>query len=134
MTFALLAGSHVTLAGMSVLDELRAREPLFHRRELATTRTDFERMIVPEFWETGASGRRYSREFILDELERRYSGEYRDEWQTSDFRCDEIAPDHYLLTYTLVQGDRVTRRATIWRRTAEGWKAVYHQGTVCLNP
>ena len=36
----------------------------------------------------------------------------------------------FSLTYTLIQGARVTRRATIWRRTAEGWKIVYHQGTV----
>ena len=119
---------------MPVLDELQQREPLFHRPEFGTTRADFERMIVPEFWETGASGQRYTREFVLDELERRFSSDYRDEWKTSDFRCDEIAPDIYLLTYTLAQGTRITRRVTIWRRTADGWKAVYHQGTVCSNP
>ena len=42
----------------------------------------------------------------------------------------EIATDNYLVTYTLIQGERITRRATIWRRTIEGWKIVYHQGTV----
>jgi hypothetical protein len=30
----------------------------------------------------------------------------------------------------LIQGERITRRATIWRRTAEEWQAIYHQGTV----
>jgi hypothetical protein len=36
-----------------------------------------------------------------------------------------------LLTYTLLQNkQRLTRRATIWQRTAEGWKIVYHQGTI----
>jgi hypothetical protein len=30
----------------------------------------------------------------------------------------------------LQQGARNTRRATIWRRTPDGWKVVYHQGTV----
>jgi hypothetical protein len=119
---------------MSLIDELKAREPLFHRPELGTTRADFERMIVPEYWETGASGTRYTREFVLDELERRYSGDYRDTWKTSDFRCDELAPDLYLLTYTLAQGERLSRRMTIWRHTSEGWKAVYHQGTLCSNP
>jgi hypothetical protein len=34
------------------------------------------------------------------------------------------------LTYTLHQGARITRRSTIWRRTGEGWKIVYHQGTM----
>jgi hypothetical protein len=43
--------------------------------------------------------------------------------------------DVYLLTYTLIQDEkRRTRRATIWQRTAEGWKIVYHQGTIILDP
>jgi hypothetical protein len=42
-----------------------------------------------------------------------------------------LAEDVYLLIYTLLQDrERVTRRATIWRRTADGWKIVYHQGTI----
>ena len=39
---------------MEVLDELRAREPLFHRRELGTTRSHFEAMTTDDFWEVGA--------------------------------------------------------------------------------
>jgi len=27
-------------------------------------------------------------------------------------------------------GPRITRRATLWRRTAGGWKVLYHQGTL----
>ena len=113
-----------------VLNELIEREPIFHRPELGTTRADFERMTEAGFWEIGASGRRYSRQFVLDELEKRYANPTVDVWQTRDFHCLEIAADNYLLTYTLIQGARVTRRSTIWRRTAEGWKIVYHQGTV----
>ena len=51
-----------------VLDELVRREPIFHRPELGTTRRDFEGMTAPEFWEVGASGRRYSRRYVLDTL------------------------------------------------------------------
>jgi hypothetical protein len=117
-----------------VLAELQAREPLFHRPELGTARADFERMIVDDYWEIGASGTRYDRAFILDELERRYSSTYIDEWETRDFAIRALSGDHYLVTYTLVQQPtRVTRRATIWRRTAEGWKAVYHQGTIVTS-
>src|SRR5262249_43372065 len=107
--------------------------PIFHRPEHGTTRADFERMTEATFWETGASGRRYDREFVLDELERRRAHPAQDRWETSDFRCEEIAPDNFLLTYTLVQDRRVTRRATIWRRTADGWKVVYHQGTIVAD-
>ena len=37
------------------------------------------------------------------------------------------------MTYTLLQGARVTRRATLWRRSMSGWKILYHQGTL-VNP
>jgi hypothetical protein len=97
---------------------------------LGTTRADFENMTDPAFWEVGASGRRYSREFILDTLENRMLQGYEDIWETLDFHCLQIAPDNYLVTYTLLQGARVTRRATLWRRTSSGWKILYHQGTV----
>ncbi|HUA91763.1 MAG TPA: DUF4440 domain-containing protein [Terracidiphilus sp.] len=117
------------LAG--VLRELMDREPIFHRPEFGTTRADFERMTREDFWETGASGRRYSRADVLDELERRYSSPHEDIWETSDFCCSELEPALYLLTYTLVQNHvRKTRRTTIWQRTREGWKIVYHQGTI----
>lgn len=114
-----------------ILAELSSREPIFHRPEFGATRTDFERMTVEDFWETGASGRIYSRQFVLDELEKRFATPHEDVWETSDFQCRKLCEDTYLLTYTLLQDrTRLTRRATIWRRTSDGWKIVYHQGTV----
>ena len=115
---------------LDVLNKLKQREPIFHRPEFGTSRADFERMTEDTFWEVGASGRCYSREFVLDELEKRYASPIEDVWETRDFHCLEIAADNYLLTYTLIQGERVTRRSTIWRRTTDGWKIVYHQGTI----
>ena len=115
---------------LPILSELQAREPIFHRPEHGTTRADFERMTDPTFWETGASGRRYSRAQVLDVLEQRSANPVDDPWETTDFYCQELAPGLYLLTYTLLQGQRVTRRATLWRRTEAGWQIVYHQGTL----
>jgi hypothetical protein len=118
-----------------ILAELAAREPIFHRPEFGTTRADFERMLTEDYWETGASGRRYTRAFVLDELEQRFSRPHEDTWETSDFHLSALSGDTYLLTYTLLQDHkRLTRRATIWRNTAEGWKAVYHQGTIVQQP
>ena len=116
---------------LDVLAELSAREPIFHRPEFGTSRADFERMTAEDFWETGASGRRYSREFVLDELEQCVATPHDDVWETRDFYCHQLGENTYLLTYTLLQGGkRLTRRATIWERTAEGWKIIYHQGTI----
>jgi hypothetical protein len=114
--------------------ELSRREPIFHRPEFGSSRADFERMTADDFWEVGASGRRYSRAFVLDELQKRFAAPHADVWETSDFRCQKLAADVYLLTYTLVQTmedkKRRTRRSTIWRREGREWKIVYHQGTI----
>lgn len=117
-----------------ILQELRSREPIFHRPELGSTLADFQRMTDEGFWEVGASGRRYSRDHVLDVLEDRHQVAshlaLEDTWQASDFACRELGRDTYLLTYTLLQGQRKTRRATVWRRSAEHWKIIFHQGTL----
>ena len=116
-----------------ILNELKQLEPIFHHPELGSTRQDFEKMMDDSFWEVGASGNRYSRDYVLDVLEKRSENKSDEVWKTKDFQCLEIAPDNYLLTYTLDQGERETRRSTIWRRTDSGWKIVYHQGTIVEN-
>ena len=87
---------------LDVLKELIQREPIFHRPEFGTTRIDLENMTDETFWEVGASGRRYSREYVLDQLEKRFANQTEDTWQTRDFYCLEIAADNYLLTYALI--------------------------------
>lgn len=115
----------------SVLEQLIAREPVFHRPEFGTTRRDFEDMTDPDFREVGASGRRYSRQCVIDTLVERNSAPHEDVWEATGFHCLELAPATYLLTYTLVQDHvRVTRRSTIWRNAPDGWKVLYHQGTL----
>ena len=138
---------------LGVLAELRCREPIFHRPELGTTRQDFEGMTTADFWEVGASGRRYTRKYVLDALEEQHRSPVEQVWETTDFRCQELAADVFLLTYTLRQpeqrggnpekhqrrdagqpGGRITRRATIWKRSGDGWKIVFHQGTIVQHP
>jgi hypothetical protein len=122
---------------LEVLNELIQREPIFHHPEFGTTRQDFENMTDSAFWEVGASGRRYSREYVLEEVVKRYENpQYRgihsppeNSWETKDFYCRKIAENTYLLTYTLIQEDRVTRRSTLWQRIDTDWKILYHQGT-----
>jgi hypothetical protein len=82
------------------------------------------------FWEVGASGRRYSRALVLSTLAERWSSPHQDQWETSGFHCREVGTDTYALTYTLRQGERLTRRLTLWRKVAGSWKILFHQGTV----
>jgi hypothetical protein len=119
---------------LDILQELRNREPIFHRPESGTARADFERMTDEGFWEVGASGRRYSREHVVDVLEDRHQVAshlaLEDTWETVDFALRELGGDTYLLTYTLLQGPRKTRRMTVWRRSGKEWKVLFHQGTL----
>jgi hypothetical protein len=113
-----------------VLEELMRLEPLFHAGASNATPQQFEELVAPGFWEVGASGRRYSREFALNVLREREPASTEEEWEASGYHVFEVAPANYLLTYTLRQPGRSTRRATLWRREGGKWKAIYHQGTV----
>lgn len=115
----------------SVLDELRQREPIFHTQAFGLAAEARDRGMDAAYWEVGASGRRYSRRFIQSSLatippvEASAMG-----WRCWDFGLRQLGTETYLLTYTLAQKERVTRRATIWKRTTQGWRILYHQGTV----
>jgi hypothetical protein len=116
---------------LPVLEELKRREPIFHTREFGTSRADFEKATAPDYWDASASGRRYSREFILCELEEHPPVDAASAgWQSHDHAVRQLCADTYLITYTLRQLDRVTRRATIWQRSSDGWRILYHQGTI----
>jgi hypothetical protein len=114
----------------SVLAALSAREPIFHRREFGTTREDLLRMTADDFWEIGASGHAYDRDFVIETLLERYKTPEPDDWACSDFTIRQIASDLYQLNYVLQQQGRRTRRTTLWRDAGGVWKIVFHQGTL----
>lgn len=115
----------------AVLKELRMMEPIFHTRAFGITLEDFSRRMPDDYWEIGASGARYDRAFILQQLastppvDAESAG-----WRTSEYKLRELSEQAFLLTYRLQQGDRITLRSTLWRRTVSGWQILFHQGTV----
>ena len=112
-------------------EDIRALEPIFHRSPVGSSREVFEAMTDESFFEVGASGRVYKREFIIDEVSRRYaSNEVDGPLDVSEFRVTSIAEAVWLATYRLNQEGRVSRRATLWSATPAGWVALFHQGTL----
>ena len=90
-------------------------------------------MMSPDYWEVGASGRRYVTGFpSCEQLEGgiRQSTPTQQAGKSWDHECRRLGSETYLLTYRLRQGDRLTRRVTIWLNTPEGWRILYHQGTI----
>lgn len=119
---------------LEVLLELMQLEPIFHRAHVDSKHHEFADMTDNDFWEIGASGQRYDRDFVLDTLEQRHAQAFTEHYETHDFHCQQIAPDHYLINYLLIQEQtRKSRRTSIWRRTETGWKILFHQGTLILD-
>jgi hypothetical protein len=109
---------------------LRQLEPIFHAACPDATEADFERLVAPDFWEVGASGKIYDRAFALRVLKNRQTTPLAELWQASDYAVRQVGEHVFLLTYTLTQPNRVTRRMTVWSHAESGWQALYHQGTV----
>ena len=87
---------------ITTLDELRRREPIFHTPGFGVSAAEYELAMAPAYWEVGASGRRYSRDLILREMDGKEPvlaaslG-----WLTWDHALRRLGPDTFLLTYTL---------------------------------
>jgi hypothetical protein len=114
----------------ATLRELRDREPIFHREPgPGADRGTLAALVSDDYWEVGASGRRYDRAFVLDTVAAR-PPEPPGAWAVAEFAVRLLGGDVWLATYVLHQGERVTRRATIWRRDEGRWVALYHQGTL----
>lgn len=115
------------------LEELMKLEIFLHWPAFGSAREEIENLLDENFWEVGASGKRYNREIVLKVLEERSKQLNEETWINRNFYCTEIAKDNYLLTYTSIQGKRTTERSSIWRRSEQGFKLIYHQGTVVEN-
>jgi len=116
-----------------VISQLCALEPLGHRSPPGSTRAHFEDVLGDGFWEVGASGSVYDREWCLDELADRYADRAYNPllgMTVDQFEARPLGNDVWLATYRLFQDERETRRLTVWRREAERWVAQYHQGTI----
>lgn len=113
-----------------VKSELLKREPIFHHPEFGTTRIDFKKMMDSNFWEVGASGTIYNRDFVLKTLEERYKKPYEDNYKIENFNCLELSSNVFLVTYNLHHDSKLTRRSTIWTNIESIWKIIYHQGTL----
>ncbi len=126
--------THTAPEAAGVLEEIKRLEPIFHSTRFGTTREEFASRMAPEFWEVGASGRRYSRDFILANAEAIASANGQQAgWMASGHALRELGPETYLYTYTLDQAGRLSRRATIWRRVEDQWRILYHQGTLATG-
>ena len=119
-----------------IKEYLMKREPIFHHREYTNNRETVDNKMHSDFWEISASGKLYTRDFVLDYLEERYKNEpidemIRENWKVLDFSVKQLSEDLYMVNYILDGQNRLTRRTTMWKGNInEGFKMLFHQGTV----
>jgi hypothetical protein len=117
------------MADVSTADceELTQLEESLWRTETRFDRDHLERVLAPDFFEFGQSGRAHRRADVL-------AGEAREINTTlRDLRVRPLATDVVLVTYIseLHDADRVVaaNRSSIWTRTEGQWRLRFHQGT-----
>ncbi len=117
--------------------EFKRREPVFQHPEFGRTKKELENITDVHFYEIDVSGQRYSREQAIAIAVKRYEdptyfGIYswpEDSWETKDFQWYTIAHNAFITTYTLIRGNQITCRTSIWRVFGNQWKILYHQST-----
>jgi len=84
----------------------------------------YEGVVHSSYRETGASGRSWTREAILEMLERAAPSDV----EIDAFAIEKVAAGVILATYDTA-GARPARRASIWVRAGDRWQVRFHQGT-----
>ncbi|MFE0176616.1 DUF4440 domain-containing protein [Streptomyces sp. NPDC059002] len=103
--------------------ELRLLDP-----EVRASPELFGALLHPEFTEFGASGTRWDRASIVRVLTAHPDPGSRPT-TTSQMRGVQLSDDTVHLTFDTDSNGRRVHRSSLWRRTEDGWRLWFHQGT-----
>lgn len=110
-------------------EALRLLEEGLWRADVRFDLEKMDRILAPDFFEFGRSGRAYERADTL----RIPAQQIRAKLSLPDFKVRLLDPDVSQATYisivTYEHGEERTRRSSIWSRTRDGWQLRFHQGT-----
>jgi hypothetical protein len=114
--------------------EVIALERALLTREVRSSAAALDALLDPEFTETGASGRRWTRAEILAALP---AGAGAGPGPPGPDRIADhamagrrLAADVVMLTFETDHEARRARRVSLWRRSGGRWRVLYHQGTL----
>ena len=115
-----------------VVAELKRLEETLLRPEVRRSRENMSALLADDFMEYGRSGRVYDKAAILDTTDKPFDGQL----SLHGFSAKALAPSVALVRYATVlrrsDGNEFhSLRSSIWTRTGQGWRLVFHQGTAC---
>lgn len=88
-----------------------------------------ERMLHPEFEEVASSGRRYSRQEILESPPEGIVVELPHEGYRFELIDEDVALARYVSRASYDGVDHAAERISVWVNTNEGWRIRFHQGS-----
>jgi hypothetical protein len=112
--------------------EVIALERALLTPEVRSSAAALDELLDPEFTETGASGRRWTRAEILAALtaEAGPGSPGPDRIADHAMAGRRLAADVVMLTFETDHEGRRARRVSLWRRSGGRWRVLYHQGTL----
>lgn len=112
------------------IEEIQKLEESLWRTETRFDLNYMERILAPDFFEFGRSGRIYQRN---DTLHGARPQVINAKIPLKNFKITTISDNTCLVTYiseVMYEGLEVGNRSSIWSKTEKGWQIRFHQGTV----
>ena len=110
-------------------EEIRALEEKLLSGDFRRDREAVAGLLAEDFREFGSSGRVWSKQEILDQLEAEESFEA----QIENFEAVEFAAEAVLVTYKVTVrrsgAESASLRSSIWIKREGRWRILFHQGT-----
>lgn len=122
-----MVGEHDDSIQAAIAGEMRLLD-----RKVRSSAALMDELLDPEFTEIGASGRLWDRRSLITVLSQG-SHESVVPIAVSDMKGRLLTPGIVHLTYVSDANGRRARRSSIWRRSEQGWRLYFHQGTLSAD-
>ena len=118
-------------AGAALAADLEHLERALHTPHVRGDRARLAELLDEDFSEIGSSGQSYGRAAALAEIPlERAQVQIESEQYAVALLTPELAQVRYRSRYHVDgQPQRWVLRSSLWRRHAQGWRVVFHQGT-----
>jgi|SoiMethySBSTD1v2_1073268.scaffolds.fasta_scaffold19873_8 hypothetical protein len=112
---------------MTELESVLACEQRLHDPAVRADAEALDRLLHPDFMEIGASGNTWTRADLIDRL---VESPHLDDLVVRNMSARHVTADVIVVHYTTSTPARVASRTSWWTRADQGWRCVFHQGTV----
>ena len=119
----------------TLANRIRALEERLLQPDVRKSPQELDRLLANEFVEFASDGRPYDKRQVIEALQ--HEGAFRR--SLIDFNFRRLANDVALATFRAIREDThsgeivSSLRSSIWRRDANEWQVVFHQGTLGIE-